>query len=217
MTKVYLIRHCESLANLQAIIAGRVDFDISEKGALQLEYLSERFQNIKLDAIYSSPLIRAYKTALAANKYPQAPIIQDERLIEINFGEIDGKPFSSMTEEQKYHWNKQPHLVTIKGGETVMEAGERFFGALMDIVKQNPDKTIAIAAHGGVYRSLFCMLRKLPWDKIIEVNYVDNTGVNLVHFHNDGSWEIVYENDTSHLPAKAAAVPISAWDNEEKS
>lgn len=211
MTKVYLVRHCESLANLKAVVAGHADYDISEKGALQLEYLSERFKDIKLDAVYASPLIRAYKTGLAVNKYPGAPFYTDDRLKEINLGEVDDKPFGDMTEHQKYLWNNEPHLFHPKGGESVMEAGERLYGALMDIIKANTGKTVAIAAHGGVYRSLFCMLRKLPWERIIEVNYVDNTGVNLVEFYEDGSWNIVFENDTSHLPADAAPVPVSTW------
>lgn len=211
MTKVYLIRHCESIANLKAVVAGHANYDISEKGALQLKYLSERFKDMKFDAVYSSPLTRAYKTALAANKYPKAPLYTDDRLKEINLGEVDDKPFGAMTELQKYQWNNQPHLFVPAGGESVMEAGERFFGALMDIVKANPNKTIAVAAHGGVYRSLFCMLRKLPWERIIEVDYVDNTGVNLVEFYEDGTWKIVFENDTSHLPADAAPVPVSTW------
>lgn len=211
MTQIYLIRHCESLANVKAVIAGHADYDISSKGAVQLQYLSQRFKGIALDAFYSSPLTRAYKTALAANKYPHAPLFTDDRLMEMHMGHVDNKPFSTLTDLEKYQWNHQPHLFIPLGGESVSDAGERFYGALLDIISKHKDQTIAVAAHGGVYRSLFCMLRKLPWERIKEVDFMDNTGVSLITVGDDGVWEIVYENDTSHLPADAAPIPVSSW------
>lgn len=166
---------------------------------------------MKLDIIYSSPLMRAYKTALAVNKYPQVPVIKDERLIEKYIGELEGKPFSYMTPEEEYCWRHMPHLFIPRGGESQQEVGARAYAALLDLVEKNRGKVIVLAAHGGFFRSLLCILRKIPWERMIEVPEPNNTCVNLVHFYDDGSWEIIYENDTSHLPAAAAAVPVSNW------
>ena len=63
MTYIYLVRHCEAMGNHKRLFQGSTDCDISEIGAKQLEYLKVRFREIKLDAVYSSPLLRAQKTA----------------------------------------------------------------------------------------------------------------------------------------------------------
>ena len=90
MTKVYLVRHCESLSNEMKVAAGHTDFDISERGKLQLKYLAERFRDMELDVIYTSPLQRAYKTALAMGYYSKVPVVKDQRLIEKYIGELEG-------------------------------------------------------------------------------------------------------------------------------
>ena len=211
MTKVYLVRHCESLSNEMKVAAGHTDFDISERGKLQLKYLAERFRDMELDVIYTSPLQRAYKTALAINQYPQVEVVKDECFIEKFIGELEGKPLTGLSVEEQEVRRLQPHLFCPKGGETPIAAGERGFAALLDLVEKNRGKSIAIAAHGGLLQGMFCLLKKLPWERMLEVKDLDNTCVNLVQFYDDGTWEIVYENDTSNLPADAAAVSMFPW------
>ena len=60
-----MVRHCEAEGNVKRIFQGISDLDITELGAKQLKYLEKRFENIPLDKIYSSPLIRTQKTAAA--------------------------------------------------------------------------------------------------------------------------------------------------------
>ncbi|MBR6533831.1 MAG: histidine phosphatase family protein, partial [Clostridia bacterium] len=48
MTIIYLVRHCEAYGNLNRLFQGVSDFDISEMGAKQLEFLKKRFENIQL-------------------------------------------------------------------------------------------------------------------------------------------------------------------------
>lgn len=74
LTTIYLVRHCEAMGNINRIFQGHTDEEISDNGRLQLEKLAERFRDIHLDALYSSPLKRAYRTAEAVNRYHQLPI-----------------------------------------------------------------------------------------------------------------------------------------------
>ena len=46
MTKIYLVRHCESEGNKNRIFQGQHDTDISEKGAKQLSFLANRFKDV---------------------------------------------------------------------------------------------------------------------------------------------------------------------------
>lgn len=87
---LYLVRHCESLGNHENIFQGQLDLDISATGEKQLALLALRFRNIPIDAVYSSPLKRAYKTAEAVNLYHSLPIIKLPELMEVDVGALSG-------------------------------------------------------------------------------------------------------------------------------
>ena len=215
MTEVYIIRHCESASNKVRSFAGRADVDISEKGKLQLENLGEYFKNICLDKIYTSPLIRAKKTADSINLLGNAEIIIDERLIEISLGVLDGKPVDDMSAIQRDNWNNAPHLFYVEGGETMADVSLRAESAIKDIVENNEGKKIAICSHGCFIRNLMRILLKYTPDEIKNVPWCDNTGVNKITFKSIDDYTIDFINDTTHLSPEAAATPVSSWTKEK--
>ncbi len=210
MTKIYVVRHCESMGNKLHSFAGHSNVDISEKGELQLICLSEYFKNIKLDKVYSSPLLRATKTAEAINKYSKAPIIIEPDFIEINLGVLDGRPVSEMSDEQTALWLTEPDKFFVEGGETMREVADRVFGALKRVAEQNPESTIAIASHGCAIRNLIRVVKGFGPTGIKEVDWCDNTGINHIVYEN-GEFYLESENDISHLNHDALAEPVSAW------
>ena len=212
MTEVYIVRHCESEANVNRSFAGRTDVDISEKGKLQLDCLAEYFKNIKINKIYSSPLIRARKTADAINKYNSAPIIIDERLIEMNLGVLDGKPVDEMTPIQKDTWNNAPHLFSVEKGETMAEVAKRAKEAFFEIIKENQGK-IVISSHGCFIRNLMRILMGLGEEELSLVPWNDNTGIT--HIIYDGNIKIDFVNYTNHLSEEAKSKPVSSWTKED--
>ena len=64
MSEIILVRHGETMWNVAEIFRGRIDIELNETGIKQAELLAEYLSNVKIDAIYSSPLKRALKTAL---------------------------------------------------------------------------------------------------------------------------------------------------------
>lgn len=210
MTKIFVVRHCESMGNLLHSFAGHSDVDISPKGELQLKCLSECFKGIKLDMVYTSPLLRAKKTAEAINKYSGAPIIIEEDFIEINLGVLDGKPVSEMTDQQTAWWLTEPDQFYVEGGETMREVADRVYSALKRVAEQNPDSTIAVASHGCAIRNLIRVLKGFGPTGIKEVDWCDNTGINYIVYEN-GEFYLEYENNVSHLSQDVLAEPVSAW------
>ena len=91
LTRIYLIRHAEAEGNINRVLQGHFDADISENGCRQLEKLKKRFKTVYFDSVYSSPLIRAYKTAQAADFYLKLPIVKLGGLEEINGGHWEGE------------------------------------------------------------------------------------------------------------------------------
>lgn len=203
MTRIYMVRHCEALGNLNKLFQGTSDFDITESGAEQLEYLTIRFKDIHLDKVYSSPLIRTQKTAKAViGTKKLKPIIHDN-LIEIDGGIFEGKHF--LTSCAKYPeladaWNNHPEDFAPDKGEPMRVAYERIWKAISEIVNKNKGKTVACAAHGGVIRLLLCRIIYNDITKLKNVSFSDNTAVSLIEFDDDFNPTLIYMNDISHLP-----------------
>lgn len=205
MTEIYMVRHCEAMGNVKRLFQGSSDFDISETGVKQLEYLKNRFKNIKLDKVYTSPLIRARKTALAVIGDRDLKPIDEKGLIELDGGIVEGKPFIETFNSipgLADTWDNHPEDFAPEGGEKMRDAYERIWNTVKKIAAQNAGKTVACTTHGGVTRCLLCRLLKGDITKLSEMPWSENTAVTLLRFDDKLNPEVVFYNDTSHLPEK---------------
>ena len=200
MTEIYLVRHCECEANIHNFLAGTVDYAVTEKGKGQLDGLAERFRDIRLDAVYASPLARTRATAAAIARYNGAPVSVDARFIEFNFAQYDGTCSKDLPDQLKGQWFDRPHLLSVPDGDNMQEFGPRVFAALLALAQENKGKTVAVATHGNVLRAIGLRLQHMPEDRLIDVAWSGNTGVHLVRFDDNGNWEYLLKNDTSHVP-----------------
>ena len=203
MVTVYIIRHCEAEGNVLGVFQGSSDFDISKLGARQLEFLSRRFRDIHIDKVYSSPLLRAYKTALAVAEPKALPVITDNELREICGGIIEGMKLSDIFVKHpalEDKWRHEFQNFAPENGEAIRDAYCRIWQAVSRIVAENHGKTIAIASHGGVIRSLLCRLVEGDIEKIGNIGFSTNTAVTKVVFDDNGSPTVCFINDDSHLP-----------------
>lgn len=203
MTTVYLIRHCEAEGNVLGIYQGISDSDISDIGKKQLEFLGERFRNIHIDKVYSSPLIRAYKTAEAVAKPKGLKVITDEGLTEISGGVIEGMKFTDIFinyPELEYMWCHEFHNFAPENGEAIRDTYERVWAAVKKIICDNDGKTIVLASHGGALRTLICRLTVGALENINTVGFSDNTAVSKIIFDGIDKWHCEYINDASHVP-----------------
>lgn len=203
MTKIYMVRHCEALGNAMRLFQGSTDLDISDIGAEQLKYLTKRFSNIKLDKIYTSPLIRAQKTAHAiCDQMELNPIISDG-LKELSGGIVEGKPFKEAFNSipgLADIWDNRPQDFFPEGGEAMRDAYERIWKTIKTIAVENQGKTVACATHGGVIRCLNCRLLKGNIEELKNIPWAENTAVSLIEFDNNLKPTIIFLNDFSHLP-----------------
>lgn len=201
MTDVYLVRHCETVANDEHRFAGAFDADVSERGKKQLEYLSEAFKDIHLDKVYSSSRIRARKTAIAINKYSGAPMEIDDAFHEVRLGDWEGQIVEDIIHSEAWRkWVNFPETATAPNGESREEELARGWAGLIKVVKENEGKTIAIATHGDILRNLCQVLLKMPRNKLVEVAVPDNVAINHIRFNTLDDWDVLTYNDTRHLP-----------------
>ena len=133
---LYLVRHCESLGNRDNIFQGQLDLDISATGEKQLALLALRFRNIPIDAVYSSPLKRAYKTAEAVDLYHSLPIIKLPELMEVDVGALSGMKLDKAFADYPVFaekWQNSPQNCIFPEGETTAEVYDRAKKALAHV------------------------------------------------------------------------------------
>ncbi len=203
MTKLYLIRHCETVANREHIFQGSLDKPPSDIGFKQLDCLKNRFKSTHIDGIFSSPYARALKTAEAVRGERDMEIVLVDEIREINGGVYEGTRF---VDYLKIHpdmydiWHNKPHLFEPQEGERASEVYSRVKAGIQKIVKMSEDKTVAVTTHGFALR---CILAYLMFDditRLCDAPIPFNTAVTTVEFYKGGSHKITVTDDTSHLP-----------------
>jgi broad specificity phosphatase PhoE len=156
MTRLYLIRHGENLANLTKEFSHRkVDYSLTPKGQLQAEQTARLLQDQGIAAIYSSPLRRAYETA----EYLAAALGQDvvvlEQFRELNVGDLEGQPPTpeawTAHNEVLRAWRRGELDVAFPGGENFWSVWQRAADGYRQVVETHKGQAVAIFAHGGVY------------------------------------------------------------------
>ena len=203
MTRIYMVRHCEAIGNVTKLFQGTSDFDITEIGEKQLEYLKNRFEKENIDRVFSSPLTRTLKTANAVVGNKPLKVEINKGLIELDGGILEGKPVIESFANFPHladAWVNRPEDFHAENGEPMLDAYERIWNTVLKIAKENKDKTIVCSTHGGVTRCLLCKLLHNDIKKLKTVPFGYNTAVTLIEFDDDLSPTIVYFNDDSHLP-----------------
>jgi len=115
-----LVRHGETEANAARLLLGRAQSPLTERGVAQAEALSRLLGPVA--RVVSSPLARALDSAAALGL--DVPVEIDERWIEVDYGEYDGQPLSSVPAEIWRRWRADPGFRPA-GGESLAEMGGR--------------------------------------------------------------------------------------------
>lgn len=139
--KIYFAAHATTKDNEAGIASGWKDVELSELGIKQAKEMGDTFKDIKIDLIYCSDLKRAVDTAKIAfgNKYP---IITDERLRELNYGNFNGQP-KELVEGTKIICIKEP----FPKGESYNQALDRTEEFYEELKEKHSDKTVLVVGH----------------------------------------------------------------------
>jgi broad specificity phosphatase PhoE len=120
-----LVRHGESSANAQALLVGRSDVELTEKGRAQAASVRPLLDG-PVRSLRTSPLRRARDTAEALAL--GIPAVVDARWIEVDYGEYDCQPLRDVPAEVWREWRRNPDFRP-PGGETLAEVDARVAAA----------------------------------------------------------------------------------------
>ncbi|MBI2196766.1 histidine phosphatase family protein [Candidatus Daviesbacteria bacterium] len=154
---LYLIRHGQTDWNAKGLTQGQTDIPLNSEGIKQAQTLGESLKNIKFNAMFSSDLIRAKRTAEIIALERKLAIKTTEALRERWYGEQEGKNEQLL---QKYYkaWatlsrKERAAFKPFPDYETNEELISRLIIFLREIAVAYPGKTILIVSHGGIIRA----------------------------------------------------------------
>jgi probable phosphoglycerate mutase len=180
-----------------------VDVELAKEGRRQAELLGKRMERYRIDALYSSNLIRAVQTARILNKYFNQEHVIREDIREISFGFLEGKSdeeidleFSDFRREQMLLKEDIPY----PGGECGKQVFDRAVNTMEEIIKTDK-QNVAVVTHGGVIRALLAGLLGLDMSKkLLFGASLENTSItHLVYSKAADRFLLQRFNDYAHL------------------
>jgi alpha-ribazole phosphatase/probable phosphoglycerate mutase len=154
-TRLLLVRHAATDPSFAGRCYGRLDVGLSPEGTRQADALAAALADVPLAAVYSSPLARAVATAAPLATARGLETVLDERLRELDFGELEGLSYEdvSATRPELFRaWMESPTSVRFPGGEGFADLRARVLAAAAEIRQRHEGEAVAVVAHGGVIR-----------------------------------------------------------------
>jgi broad specificity phosphatase PhoE len=142
-----LVRHGQVAANAEGLLLGRADPPLTPTGHRQACALAATLP--RPARIVSSPLLRARQTAavLAAAPPVHAPGVEvDERWVEMDYGDLDGRPPTALAERSWRAWRSDPDFVPA-GGEALADVGRRVREACTELAADAARGDVVVVSH----------------------------------------------------------------------
>ena len=213
MTKIYLVRHAEAEGNLYRRIHGQYDSLVTDNGYRQIAALAHRFEDIHVDAVYSSDLFRTRTTAKAIYGPKGLPLTTRKSLREVSMGVWEDRTWGEVarTDAQQLAWfNTTDRRWKVEGGESFAELRERISAAIRQIAHNHPGETVAVVSHGTAIRNALAVFQGLSIEESASLPHSDNTAVSLLEFDGD-EVRVVFHDDGSHLPEEISTFAKQRW------
>jgi broad specificity phosphatase PhoE len=205
MAELILARHGETAWNVEQVFRGRIDVELNQNGLKQAELLAEYLSGLNIEAVYSSPLKRALKTAEAVARRHRLKLEVSPGLNDCDFGLWQGLSLREVKNKygQLYEqWAESPQLVKIPGGESLDGVRERALKVVNGVIAKHSG-AVVLVAHRVVNKVLICALLGLDNSRFWNIRQ-DVGGTTFFSYEN-GRFVLTRHNDTSYLrPLKKA-------------
>ena len=182
---LYFIRHGETEWNVKKKIQGKTDIPLNENGVRQAEALADKLlkkrekDGFHVVRAYTSPQLRAAKTAQIAADALGIPCVEETGLREMDLGEWEGTNWDYIEEHygDTYHyWNTHRRYTNTPQGESYNEVLARTLDALEDILEHETENVLVVT-HSAVLMALRCYLAELPFEEMVARFKTRNAGI----------------------------------------
>lgn len=194
MTSLVLVRHGRTAANARGLLLGRMDARLDDVGHLQAAAVAQAVLDSSgpIVAVVSSPLTRTQQTAAALG----LPVVVDERFVELDYGEYDGRPSSEVPPEVWARWRTDPSFRP-PGGESLEQVADRVVPACRDWAGRADGGAVVIVTHVSPLKAAVAwalgMGTEAGWRTRVDPASISRVGV-------DGPGPVLRSfNETGHL------------------
>ncbi|MBK5288083.1 MAG: histidine phosphatase family protein [Acidimicrobiia bacterium] len=206
-TRLVVIRHGESMAQVNGIISGHdTCVGLSDLGRAQAAALRERLVHTgelaAPDRVYTSNLYRAVETAdIIGTAFGDTPRVHECEWCEIRAGVAEGLTYAEFRAQHKMTADSDdPYRGrTPEGGESWAQFYERAGARLRRVADDHPGERVVVVAHGGIVAATFVALGELPMRMATDIAY-ETVNTSLTEWRWTGTeWRLVRFNDAAHL------------------
>jgi broad specificity phosphatase PhoE len=159
---VTLVRHGQTESSARMAYSGRAEIALTDTGREQALRCAAALAGAGIDAVRSSPLVRARDTAQAIADTTGAPLSIDERLVEIDYGPFEGLDRAGARERfgQAFDdWRADPFGSPVPGMETLPAALARASAATAEALRDFAHPVLV--GHQGILRIVLIALGEL--------------------------------------------------------
>lgn len=202
MTTLIVVRHGQSIGNLEQRFIGHGDAPLTELGQRQAELTAEFLSRYPIQRIYASDLPRAMQTAGPTARRTGLRIQPDRNLREIYAGAWEGMLYADLDRdytESFRTWKTDVGHGHPEGGETVTELAARVYGEVDRLLAEERGNCIALFTHATPVRVLACRWFDYAVEDAARVPWCSNASVSVVHYADNGSFEVEAYGADEHL------------------
>lgn len=170
-TNLLLVRHPETTANVEGRLNGRLCSPYTGEGRLQLRRAARKIASFAPDRILSSPLERTLRLAERAAAASDCPLVVEERIIELDFGDAEGMTYEEIAEAKLVFNFRSAEEPVAPGGESRGQIERRSAEVCDELVGEGG--RFAVVTHGGVFRA-----------SLVHLLGLDSEAIWSFHIHN---------------------------------
>lgn len=200
--RILLVRHGETVANLEGRWQGQTDSPLTERGRAQARLLAQALEHEPLTAVFSSDLGRAMATAEQVASAHGLVVQPESRLRELNVGQWTGRnraEIQAMDPEQWRLWAEQPAMARISGGETLEAAQQRALAFFDERMPAYAGRTVLVVTHGAVGQAVLIHAMGQSVQALWLEERLDNCQISRLEWDSETGLELIELSDTRHL------------------
>ena len=209
-TRIIAIRHGQTAWNAETRMQGQLDTALDARGRWQAEQIALALHDEPIDAIVSSDLVRALRTALPLAHRLGLGVRTDRALRERSFGVFQGFTYENIARhwpEGAARWRARDADFGPDGGETLNAFYQRVTAAAQRLAVEFAGRSVVWVTHGGVLDCLHRAAMRVPLDAARSWT-LDNASINRL-LHSDQGLMLVGWGDVRHLDAQQSSVQAS--------
>ena len=182
MLEIILVRHGQTDWNRDRRIMGHRPIPLNSTGKKESGLLAKALVDVDIDAIYTSPLMRAFQTARILSSGRNVKLEKSSEIAEIDYGQWVGRTFEEVSQEKSFRvYHTNPRHAQAPGGEKMTSVAKRAVGFIEKIRKEHKKGRVLVVSHADVIKVILVNYLGIDLNEILRLR-IDNSSLSLLWF-----------------------------------